>query len=189
VTDGPLSPCLRTRQPHTQSIVRVALLFVLTLVASGCGRSELDLTSPAAGGSTTAPPEEMTTEGAGPMSVCDPTSCTGCCGTAGQCLAGTAPSACGSGGSACAICPGGTCSGGVCGSTVVLFGGATALLGALDDTWTFNGSSWTQVSVSRPPPARAAMMATLGNEVVLFGGVDADLSTYRTDTWTFDGTS
>lgn len=34
-------------------------------------------------------------------------------------------------------------------------------------TWTFDGTRWTPVSVSRPPPARyQAMMATLGSEVV-----------------------
>jgi N-acetylneuraminic acid mutarotase len=76
--------------------------------------------------------------------------------------------------------------------TVVLFGGSTAG-GYSNDTWTFDGTSWTQVCVSNRPPARSALpLATLGNEVVLFGGASSTaLSTGRNlnDTWTFDGTS
>lgn len=47
------------------------------------------------------------------------------------------------------------------GNEVVLFGGnETGTL--LNDSWTFDGTSWTQVSVSNPPPARLdAAMATL----------------------------
>jgi hypothetical protein len=58
------------------------------------------------------------------------------------------------------------------GSEVVLFGGQSAIAffvggqadggGFLGDTWTFDGSVWTQVSVSSPPPPRfEATMATL----------------------------
>ena len=85
---------------------------------------------------------------------------------------------------------------------VVLFGGRPCMSGQpgcsnvatspnpadLNDTWTFNGTSWTQISVSQPPPAREqAAMATLGNEVVLFGG--ANIVSELSDTWTFDGTN
>ncbi|MBV9947509.1 MAG: hypothetical protein JOZ69_11710, partial [Myxococcales bacterium] len=54
---------------------------------------------------------------------------------------------------------------------LVLFGGGTgrAVDGPLDDTWTFDGTRWTEVHLSNPPRGRgAAMMATLGNVVVLF---------------------
>ena len=70
----------------------------------------------------------------------------------------------------------------------MLFGGFTGGVGiSLNDTWTFNGTSWTQVPVSNSPPARGgAAMATLGNEVVLFGGYSLG---FLNDTWTFDGTS
>jgi hypothetical protein len=69
----------------------------------------------------------------------------------------------------------------------VLFGG-NPNGGFLNDTWTFDGTSWAQVAVSNPPPARyAAMVATLGNEVVLFGGNPN--GGFLNDTWTFDGTS
>jgi N-acetylneuraminic acid mutarotase len=74
---------------------------------------------------------------------------------------------------------------------VVLFGGSGSYAGSgayLNDTWAFNGTIWTQVTVSDPPPARdLAAMATLGNQVVLFGG-DGNSSVLN-DTWTFDGTS
>jgi N-acetylneuraminic acid mutarotase len=74
------------------------------------------------------------------------------------------------------------------GNKVVLFGGVTddsPTAPFLSDTWTFDGTRWNQVSVSNPPPAHAgATMATLGNEVVLYGGSLGAPS----DTWTFDGT-
>jgi len=74
------------------------------------------------------------------------------------------------------------------GNGVVLFGGGTATGGLLSDTWTFDGTIWTQVLVSNPPPERvSAMMATLGNEVVLFGGQGT--TGLLGDTWTFNGTS
>ena len=77
--------------------------------------------------------------------------------------------------------------------TVVLFGGAsgdwrtpgTPLLG---DTWTWNGTRWTQHQVVGPSPRAAAVTATLNGSVVLFGGVDAS-GKILSDTWTWDGTS
>jgi hypothetical protein len=73
--------------------------------------------------------------------------------------------------------------------SVVLFGGANG--GSdLNDTWTFNGVTWTRLSPSTSPPARAyASMAydPATGKIVLFGGSgnSGDLS----DTWTFDGTN
>jgi hypothetical protein len=47
------------------------------------------------------------------------------------------------------------------GNKVVLFGGTSQGSGALNDTWTFDGTSWTQLPVSNRPPAGfdAAMAA------------------------------
>jgi N-acetylneuraminic acid mutarotase len=69
----------------------------------------------------------------------------------------------------------------------ILFGGAGAD-DDLADTWTFDGTSWAQLDVVGPSARDSAAMAPLGDNLVLFGGEDAqgnDLS----DTWTFDGTS
>ncbi len=77
------------------------------------------------------------------------------------------------------------------GSVVVLFGGntVTGSGGAyLQETWTFDGSSWTSVTTASSPSGRSGhAMATLGSTVVLFGG--ADTNGLQSDTWTFDGTT
>jgi len=74
---------------------------------------------------------------------------------------------------------------------LVLFGGAVEGFHTLyfNDTWTFDGATWSQVPVASSPPARSeASMATLGAGVVLFGGSDTDIfGTPMNDTWTFDG--
>jgi hypothetical protein len=71
---------------------------------------------------------------------------------------------------------------------VVLFGGLSGPGAApgdppgatsLDDTWTWDGTSWAQQNVPGPPGQYSAGMATLNGTVVMFGG----------DTWTWDGTS
>jgi len=73
------------------------------------------------------------------------------------------------------------------GNAVVLFAGQSSPNPFLNDTWTFDGTNWDQVTVSNPPPARAgAALGTLGNEVVLFGGLG---ESYLNDTWIFDGKS
>jgi hypothetical protein len=83
------------------------------------------------------------------------------------------------------------------GDKLVLFGGQVASTqGIANDTWTFDGSTWSQVdtgaSASDLPPARYAhAMATLGNRIILFGGTAGGdpidgLATYG-DTWSFDG--
>jgi len=72
------------------------------------------------------------------------------------------------------------------GSKVVLFGGNIASVDQ-NDTWVFEGSSWTQVMTANAPTPRAsAAMAALGDEIVLFGGQDQS-STALSDTWIFDG--
>jgi hypothetical protein len=73
------------------------------------------------------------------------------------------------------------------GGSAVLFGGR-AENGASNETWLWNGTSWTQSSApSSPSPRRSTAMARLGNKIVLFGGY-ADPSTQTTnDTWEWDG--
>jgi len=88
------------------------------------------------------------------------------------------------------------------GGKLVLFGGHD---GAhyLNDTWTWNGSAWSQQNVAGPSKREIAAMATLGDKAVLFGGDDgtssppADTlfggtnghSQVYDDTWTWNGTS
>jgi len=72
----------------------------------------------------------------------------------------------------------------------VLVGGRGATGTLLDDTWEWNGTTWTNVTpASTKPSARAfhaaAYDATRGR-TVLFGGVDAG-STRLSDTWEFNG--
>jgi hypothetical protein len=73
--------------------------------------------------------------------------------------------------------------------TMVLFGGSGAS-SDLNDTWTFNGTTWTHLSPATSPRARdGAAMAydpATGN-IVLFGG-EAN-SVNLSDTWSFNGTT
>ena len=75
------------------------VLGVVAVLTAACGRSELDVDVEA---------------GAPEGGVCDPSTCNGCC-SGGQCVDGTAASACGFAGSACTSC-GATeqCVGGAC---------------------------------------------------------------------------
>jgi hypothetical protein len=78
-------------------------------------------------------------------------------------------------------------------SSAVLFGGCgnmppTCLL---NDTWTWNGTDWTQQHPATSPPARdQALMAYDGatRTMVLFGGRDAG-PTLLNDTWTWNGST
>lgn len=91
---------------------------------------------------------------------------------------------------------------------LVLFGGATApgnskefnsnggsFTGAAptvsNQTWTFDGTTWTKLTPATSPSARSAFAAgydTGAGKVVLFGGYDGTGTTLG-DTWTFDGTT
>ena len=72
---------------------------------------------------------------------------------------------------------------------LILFGG-TGTTGALADTWTWNGITWTQLHPAASPTARAnaSMAYDPGTgQLVLFGGADASGS--QADTWTWNGTT
>jgi N-acetylneuraminic acid mutarotase len=78
------------------------------------------------------------------------------------------------------------------GDVLVLFGGfgspsPDALAQSLGDTWTWDGTGWTQRTVAGPPPRDGAVMAPLGDRLVLFGGEDRTGYTFYADTWTWDG--
>jgi hypothetical protein len=76
------------------------------------------------------------------------------------------------------------------GDTVVLFGGITSM-GADDETWTWNGTTWTKMDVRGPSARGKHAMATLGDTVVLFGGKNESIAIRGgpmfDDTWTWDG--
>ncbi len=80
---------------------------------------------------------------------------------------------------------------------LVLFGGSPASApGALGDTWTWDGSNWTEQSPAQSPPARldASMAYDPGTgQLVLFGGEgyqgDRDSGLFLGDTWTWDGSN
>ena len=75
---------------------------------------------------------------------------------------------------------------------MLLFGGTTGLSGTLtlDDTWTWNGSTWIQLSPATSPGARySASMAfnPSTSQMVLTGGTYNLFNYY--DTWTWDGST
>jgi hypothetical protein len=71
---------------------------------------------------------------------------------------------------------------------VVLFGGANSNSGnSLGETWTWNGTTWTQLTpAANPSPRTTATMAydTSTSQVVLFGGLENDPGPFLNDTWT-----
>src|SRR5207237_2295632 len=76
--------------------------------------------------------------------------------------------------------------------TAILFGGDTHTSpnGILNDTWSFDGTTWKQLQPAHQPPVRydAAMAYDpVNHEIVLFGGF-VDQVGFVNDTWTFDGT-
>lgn len=75
---------------------------------------------------------------------------------------------------------------------VVLFGGDTAAKPGVgsNETWTWDGSSWSQIHHAVSPPARYAAgmdFDSVHHQIVLFGGFGT--SGHLSDTWTFDGTT
>lgn len=72
---------------------------------------------------------------------------------------------------------------------VVMFGGQLAgKSGPASDTWTWDGSDWTQIAdAAGPGPREGASMVTAGDRVLLFGGKSSSRS--YADVWTWDGHS
>jgi hypothetical protein len=76
---------------------------------------------------------------------------------------------------------------------VVLFGGFTSLGGEaeyFDDTWTYDGTTWSKQSPATSPPAGSGASMVYDpaiGKVVLFGGGGGDI--FSGDTWTYDGTT
>jgi hypothetical protein len=75
---------------------------------------------------------------------------------------------------------------------LLLFGGSRHPFtggGYLGDTWTWDGTTWTQLHPATSPPARHnadLIYDAASNEVILFGGYDGH---YLNDTWAWDGTT
>lgn len=62
-------------------------------------------------------------------------------------------------------------------------GGATEY----DDTWTFDGSAWTQIATATAPSPRGGSgVAVIGGAMYVYGG-SSQANSYLTDTWRFDG--
>ncbi len=81
---------------------------------------------------------------------------------------------------------------------LVLFGGLDSALNALNDTWTYDGTTWTELCVTCAPPVRAAhgMAYDPSGRALVFGGASPRTgasssvdTTRRNDLWAFDGTS
>jgi hypothetical protein len=76
---------------------------------------------------------------------------------------------------------------------MVLFGGNTGTVAALDETWTFDGKGWTQHhSAINPPGRQGAAMAydSARQRIVLVGGTGTTRTQVELrDTWTWDGQS
>ncbi len=74
---------------------------------------------------------------------------------------------------------------------VIVFGGTTAS-GYSSDTYAFDGVTWTKLTLTTHPTARAASRMTFDEatqKLVMFGGYFAGThnSTYFAETWIFDG--
>ena len=75
---------------------------------------------------------------------------------------------------------------------LVLFGGGDGIGGTANDTWTWNGTTWTRQLQSSPSPSGrdSASMAydTNTGQLVLFGGFGSSFGVYPDDTWNWNGT-
>lgn len=77
---------------------------------------------------------------------------------------------------------------------VVLYGGSTDFFGTTNftDTWTYDGTSWTQVATDGPPGRFIPQMVYDSDrgKMVLFGSAtDSSGTTILNDTWEWDGSS
>ncbi|GAC1332820.1 MAG: hypothetical protein NVSMB17_12410 [Candidatus Dormibacteria bacterium] len=83
--------------------------------------------------------------------------------------------------------------------TILMFGGITCPANCpdyvtLDDTWTFDGTRWTQLHPRNVPGSRSGSQAWFepaAARTVMFGGVfyASGAETYLSDTWLWDGTN
>jgi hypothetical protein len=79
------------------------------------------------------------------------------------------------------------------GGKVVLFGGdhtnvcVVSCPESLSDTWTWDGTLWTEQHVAGPSPRAELAMAGFRGSVLLYGGVDSRTEQIETDTWRWDG--
>jgi hypothetical protein len=75
---------------------------------------------------------------------------------------------------------------------VITFGGENAMGIGTGETWTFDGSQWTQINTTgvTPPPRTGGQLAANFNRsvAVLFGGRDPVTFEILNDTWEHDGT-
>lgn len=78
---------------------------------------------------------------------------------------------------------------------IVLFGGYGNVVNNnslfLNDTWTFNGTSWTQLNPANPPSRRdyaSLSFDPVSLDSVLFSGQD-ETGAFPGDTWIWDGTN
>jgi hypothetical protein len=73
---------------------------------------------------------------------------------------------------------------------VVSFGGFDSSGSYYNDTWLFDGATWTQAATGSAPPVRAAAAITVdrvSGKLIMFGGFNG--SQYLGDTWIWDGTT
>ena len=72
---------------------------------------------------------------------------------------------------------------------VMMFGGDHALRAVLDDTWTWDGQTWSDITSSGAPTVYGHRMAydEARRVIVVFGGLDAR-GLASDETWEFDGT-
>jgi formylglycine-generating enzyme required for sulfatase activity len=75
---------------------------------------------------------------------------------------------------------------------IVMFGGYSPLapgVGAMNDTWEYDGTNWTQRTPTNSPPRRLSMSMTYDvarGRIVMFGGYEYP-TTFFSDTWEWDG--
>lgn len=72
---------------------------------------------------------------------------------------------------------------------VVMFGGQSSgtYANMLEETWLWNGTTWSQATPTTSPSARAGhAMAASASQAIVFGG--RSTNSFLNDTWSFDGT-
>jgi hypothetical protein len=74
-------------------------------------------------------------------------------------------------------------------SQLLLFGGYNGTT-YMNDTWSWTGTTWSQISATTSPTLRAGASLAYdasSNQMVLFGGYNG--SSYLQDSWTWSGTT